>query len=106
MKISAILPPNPEGYQINPADHAQDVVYQLLANIIQLATTIAGGIAVIMIIWGAFQYFTAYGNEEKANKAKTTITWAIVGLVVMILAKIIVREIWGLVTTGEPKFWF
>ncbi len=99
MKIAQILPSNPEAY-------TPETIRIVIANVIQLATTIAGGIAIIFLIWAGFQYFTAYGNEEKANKAKITITWAIVGLIIIILAKIIVREIWGLATRGEPSFWF
>lgn len=102
MKLAQILPTtSPEAYTI------EDIKI-LIANVISLALTIAGGIAIILLIWAGFQYFTAYGNEEKATKAKTTITWVIIGLVVIILAKIIIQEIWGLVTpTGtSPGFWF
>ena len=68
----------------------------LLANIGTLALTLAGGIAVIFILIGAFQYFTAYGNEEKAQKAKTTIIWALTGVVVIILSRLIVYVIQNL----------
>ena len=90
----------------DPASWGKEQIQQLIANIIQLATTLAGGIAVLMLVWGAFQYFTAFGNEEKANKAKTTITWAIVGLVVIIIAKILVMEVWRLVAAEPLNFWF
>lgn len=89
-----------------PSSWGLDQIRELVANVIQLAMSIAGGIAIILLIWAGFQYFTAYGNEEKAQKAKTTITWAIVGLVVIILAKLIVMEIWGLITSEPLKFWF
>lgn len=75
----------------------KDSVTELIKNVTTLAASIAGGIAVLMIIWGAYQYFTAYGNEEKAQGGKKIITWAIIGLIVIILAKIIVEAIFSIV---------
>ena len=98
VKAITILPSgNPWEWGIDPNNPGKDSVLQLINNIITLASDLAGGIAIIFFIWGGFQYFTAFGNEEKANKAKTTITWAIVGLVFIILARIITDEIIGLV---------
>ena len=91
VKAITILP------DTDPATWSTGEIGKLIDNLIALVTDLAGGIAIIFLIWGGFQYFTAFGNEEKANKAKTTITWAIVGLVFIILARIITDEIIGLV---------
>ena len=77
----------------DPSTWGTEQIDQLIRNITNLALSIAGGIAVLMIIWGAYQYFTAYGNEEKAQKGKTTLMWAIIGLVVIILAQVIISEV-------------
>ena len=58
-------------------------------------------VAVIMLIWGAFQYLTAYGNEEKAQRGKTIIIWSIWGLVVAFLAWVIIGELWRLLLFKE-----
>ena len=50
-------------------------------------------VCIILIIWGAYHYLTAYGNEEKAQKGKTIIFWAIVGLIVGLLARMIIGNI-------------
>lgn len=94
----AILPTkSPELYGLTD-------VQKLIGNIIDFALLIAGGIAMIYIIIGAYGYFTAFGNEEKVNKAKTTILWAIVGVIVIILAKVLISEVWSVVTTTPPSF--
>lgn len=62
-------------------------------SFINLALYFAGGLAVLFIILGAYQYLTAFGSEEKANKGKSTLTWAIIGLVVMACAKLLVELI-------------
>ena len=79
----AILPSNPTTWTL-------DTVTVLINNITKLALLLAGGVAIIFILIGAFEYLTAYGNEEKANKGKTTIMWAVIGIVVILLAELIV----------------
>ena len=81
----------------DPSTWGTKQIEELIKNITTLAAGIVGGIAVLMIIWGAYQYFTAYGNEEKAQGGKKIITWAIIGLIVIILAKIIVEAIFSIV---------
>jgi heme/copper-type cytochrome/quinol oxidase subunit 2 len=76
----------------------------LLLNITTIALTVAGGVAVLFLIWGAFQYFTAYGDEQKAAKAKNTILWAIVGMVVIIIGRVIISEVWNLFGATPPNF--
>lgn len=79
-----ILPTSPpEGWNLN-------TVLELLNNIKTIALALGGGIAVIFLLIGAFWYFTAFGNEEKANKGKTTIMWAIIGIAVILLSQVIV----------------
>lgn len=70
----------------------------LFNNVFHIALALAGGIAMIFLILGAYGYFTAFGNEERANKAKLTITWAIVGIVIIILSSVIINEIIKLLT--------
>lgn len=90
----------------DPTKWGLSEVKNMIGNVIQLAMSLAAGVAVIYIILAGFQYFTAFGNEEKANKAKQTLTWAIAGLVVIILAKVIVSEVWRFVTNRSLDFWF
>lgn len=82
----------------DPSTWKLENVTQLVQNVVKLALALAGAMAIIYLILGAYGYFTAFGNEEKAAKAKTTITWAIIGLIVIILAEAIVMEVWNLFT--------
>lgn len=56
--------------------------------------------AVIMIIIGGFRYVASAGNEEQAEAAKETITKAIIGLVVIILAFVILSTVQAILTGG------
>jgi len=44
-------------------------------------------IAVIFIIIAAFQFVTAGGSEEQVNKARTHLTYALIGIGLAVLAK-------------------
>ncbi len=67
----------------------------ILNLVIGWILALVGGLAVLFIIWGGIQYVTSAGNKDKAETAKKTLTYAIVGLIVIVLAEVIV----SLVTT-------
>lgn len=52
-----------------------------------------GATSVVFLIIGGLQLHLAMGNEETLKKGKTTIIWAIVGLVIAILSVAIVQII-------------
>lgn len=62
----------------------------VMVNLISWVLSIVSLVAVSMIIIGGFQWLTSAGNEEKVEKAKKTISSAVVGIVVVILAWAIV----------------
>ncbi len=61
-------------------------------NLVLYAVGIA---AIIMIIYSGVQYVTSAGDAGKTQKAKMTLIYAIVGLVVAILAYAIVNFVVG-----------
>lgn len=73
---------------------------QLIPFIISYALRLAIALTVIALIIGGYQYITAYGDEEKHKTAQKTITYAIVGLIISILAFGIVTIITNLQITS------
>ncbi len=65
----------------------------IIWKIVQFLFVALGGIAVIMIIVGGIQYATSQGDSGALQKAKNTILYAIIGLVVAIAATTIVSFI-------------
>ncbi|HTE57397.1 MAG TPA: hypothetical protein VK694_01525 [Verrucomicrobiae bacterium] len=47
---------------------------------------IAGGAALVILGYGAFQYVISQGNPQSINKAKNTIIDALIGLIIIIFA--------------------
>lgn len=65
----------------------------VLAKVINVFSIIVGVIAVIMIIVGGLRYITSGGDSGKVSTAKTTIIYALIGLVVVALAQLIVHYV-------------
>ena len=61
----------------------------LVTNLIQWTIGIAGIVAAIFLVLGGVSYMTSAGDSSKLQKAKNTILYAIIGLIVVALAEII-----------------
>src|SRR3989344_5944574 len=72
----------------------------LIAKIINIFSVIVGIVAVIMIIVAGFRYITSAGNQERVKAAKTTLIYALIGLVIVALAQVIVRFVLRETTTS------
>lgn len=66
-----------------------------IKTIVNVLLFILGAIAVIMIIIGGIRYTTSNGDAGNIKSAKDTILYAVVGLVVAILAYAIVNFVIG-----------
>ena len=64
-----------------------------VANILNIIIGLAGVVLLLMLIGGGFGYITSGGDKEKAAKAKNTLTYAILGVVVILGAWLIIRLI-------------
>ncbi len=63
----------------------------LMTRIVQLLISIAAILSIIFIIVAGFNFITASGDEKKIASAKGTLTYAIVGLIVLILTFVILQ---------------
>lgn len=80
----------------NPLSGVANDIPSLIGFILRTARWIAGSIAVLMIIFGAYQIMFAAGNLALYEKGKMTIVYAVVGLTIILMSDIIVsilREI-------------
>ena len=66
-----------------------------LNSIINIFLYMIGTLAVVMIIVGGIQYALSAGDTGKMTKAKNTIAWSVVGLVIAVLAYAIINFVLG-----------
>jgi hypothetical protein len=57
-------------------------------------------VSVIMILWAAFTYMRAQDDAEKVTQATKTITYAAVGIVVALVAKVFPEIVSSIVSGG------
>jgi len=61
-----------------------------LQQILQIVFGVLAALAVLFIIIGGLRYITSQGNPQETAKARDTIIYALIGLVVAVLAQVIV----------------
>ena len=88
MKLALTLPgfspsaiPQPSG--LNPDFKDLGSFITPLLNIVFYAALF---LAFFWLAWGAFAYILAQGKKEDLAKARSRITWALIGLVIILLA--------------------
>ena len=70
----------------------------MVTDIINIMLFVIGILCVIMIIWGGIRYTISNGASDKVKDAKNTILYAVVGLVIAIIAYALVN--WVFDTVG------
>lgn len=80
-KLLAVINVAPSDLHINQTNPTAAV-----ANALNLVFGVAGAVAVIIIAIAGLKYVVSQGNPQETAKAKDTILYAIVGLVICMLA--------------------
>lgn len=84
--------PNNQGCKVvkeNDLGTKNNAVQRVLGQIF----LVLGGVATIMIIYGGVLYAISQGEQAKVTKAKNTILYAVIGLIVALMAYAIVAFI-------------
>ncbi len=76
-------------------------VNALIKTVINWMLGIAFAVAVIFLIYGGFLFITSAGNEESAEKGKSTVVNALIGIIIIILSYVIVNVVANLVTNNN-----
>jgi hypothetical protein len=65
----------------------------LVSTIINIILGLTGLVSVLFIVVGGFQYILSGANEALAKRGKTTITNAIIGLIIVILSYTVITVV-------------
>jgi cbb3-type cytochrome oxidase subunit 3 len=58
-------------------------IAEIIGRVIRAIIGLSGVIALAMFVYGGLIWMTSAGNSERAQKAKTTIIWSALGLVLI-----------------------
>jgi len=67
----------------------------LFGRVISAFLGIVGSVALVMFVWGGFQWLISGGSTDKIKKGKETLVWATVGLVVIFSSYLILNYVLG-----------
>lgn len=87
------------GYTSSKPDSKENPLLKLLRNITDILSYLAGALAVIFVMVGGFKYITSAGDPQKAASGRQTLTYALIGLIVVVLSRILILFILGKVIT-------
>lgn len=65
----------------------------IILKVVKIILIAAGVLAILMIMLGGWAYITSQGDPQKLKGAKDTILYAIIGLVVAIMARAILSVV-------------
>ena len=73
-------------------------IVKILENIIKLLAPAAGIAFFIMLLIGGFQFLTSGGDQKAAGAARSTLTYSIIGIILVVvswLILVLIRDITG-----------
>jgi TRAP-type C4-dicarboxylate transport system permease small subunit len=71
-----------------------------VVTIVNIFLLLAGLVAAIFLIIGGVRYITSQGDEDAAGKAKQTVLYAVIGLIVIGLSAAIVNFVIGAIQSS------
>lgn len=75
---------------------------QLATDVVLILTSIASGLVLIFVVIAGIKFVTSSGDPKKIESARSTITYAIIGIAVVILAFVIVRILQFFLRSNVP----
>ena len=70
-------------------------VWSILAAVVEIVLFVAGVAAVVFMIIGAIRYITSQGQPEQTKRARQSLIYAVVGLVVSIIGRAVIQLIFN-----------
>ncbi len=94
-------PPDAEGYAegITQTSSAREFI----VNVTNFVLSFLGLAAVVVIIYGGFLYVTAGGEQEKADKGKKSVMYAVMGIIIVLISYALVNTIIMGAAGGEDE---
>lgn len=84
---------------VNPLGETD--VRVLLGRVIAGALSVIGSFALLMFVYGGVLWMTSRGEEKQVKKGKETLTYAILGLVIIFSSYVLVNALITGITTGN-----
>jgi len=71
---------------------------QVVTLVLNTLMWTVAALAIVFVVVGGIKYVTSGGDEKKVASAKNTILYAVIGLIVAILARVIIGVVISMIT--------
>ena len=68
-------------------------IFPLFTNVVNAALVFGSVIALFFLIWGGFKFLRSQGDQKQVTSARQTITYAILGLIIVFLSFAIINTV-------------
>lgn len=92
--VAAVQLPNP----LSGAGIESGVDFYIV--VIRQFVAVIGLISLVFFLWGGFRMIMSAGNQETLKKAKDTLLWSLLGMIVALLSYSIVQYVFD--TVADP----
>ncbi len=89
------------GGGLNPLGYTS--VWALLGRVMEILIELGIAVAALAIVYAGFQYVMARGSSSEINKATETLKTSVLGLAILLAARIIVETIRDTITNVDPN---
>ncbi|MCX6759972.1 MAG: TrbC/VirB2 family protein [Candidatus Nealsonbacteria bacterium] len=74
-----------------------DPITKFLNNVIDFLIKVGSGLGVFLLVIAAFYFLTARGDNSKIERARSMVLWVIIGIAVVLLAKLLIDVVAGFI---------
>jgi len=100
--IGTIKPPvNDPLYNASTPNNPGGALGPLITFAIQMFFFVAAIAMLVYLLWGAFDWITSEGQKEKVQKAQNKMTYAAIGMILMVVVIVLFNVIMGTVLGGK-----
>lgn len=85
---------------INPLG-ANVTIEVVIGRLIKAVLGLSGSVALLMFVWGGFQYLWSGGDPKKVEKGKETLKNAVLGIVIIFFAYTLVNTLIKVLASGS-----
>lgn len=75
----------------------------IIGNVVKALLGLSGAVALLVFVWSGILMIAAGGNADQIKKAKSSLIWATIGLVVIFTAYTLVATLIGALSTGAGQ---
>lgn len=98
-----LITPSDNPSAVSSATGGESSFRSIVLTIVNFVLSFLGIISVLFVIYGGFLYVTSAGNSEKVDQGKKIITYAVIGIIIILISFALINTILGAANPGAQQ---